>query len=425
VAGKIDQAYERHRPTALRVLRRRCPWLAADERLGVYHDAFATLLEKDRDGALDVEAMHDAQVRGYLLTAAVHRGLGEGARAERRRAVPTADPGLGVVDPARPMEDRVEDELGLLAVRELVEELPERRRAVIKLRFWFDRSPDEIKAFLGISERAYRKEIERAFAQLADRYELVRQGRWCEERRSLVLAYLAGVAGSRRTREAQLHLKTCPGCAHMARELRRTAEQVAAVLPMPIVSGRDLGLVADFGIGIKSHLSDLIGGAKANVAGVAARADPSVAGYAAGTRPGAAVAAIASCVAIGGGATYCAVEGLPDPLYATAPTEHRPPPEPEKRDPPPTQPVGRTVAETATSDESRPKDPGDGGSSTVAAIAPETLPPLPLADPATEFAPAPTAAPPSAESAGPADASAPFASDNPKQPAPATREFSP
>ena len=405
MAGKIDQAYERYRPTALRVLRRRCPWLAADERLGVYHDAFATLLEKHRQGSLNVEEMHDAQVRGYLLTAAVHRGLGEGARAERRRAIPTAEPGIGVIDPAEPMEDRLDDELGMLAVRELVEELPERRRAVIKLRFWLDRSPNEIKAFLGISERVYRKEIERAFAQLADRYELVRQGRWCEERRSLVLAYVAGVAGPRRTREARMHLDGCPGCAQMARELRAVAERVAVVLPLPALDRAPIGEAAEAALGAKAQLSDLVGAVKTHISGVAARIDPSSAQYAAGARPGTTVAAIASCVAIGGGATFCAVEGLPTPIGALGPTKQEQGP-PSAEEQPPRPPVKPVATQTPTP---RPPPTSDQGP-----VAPPTEPvppaaaPEPAPDPATEFEPPDSIPTAPAASSSPADASAAF-----------------
>ena len=157
----VDQEnpYQRHESAVLILLRRRCPWLAYDEREAAYHDAYATLLEKHRDGALDMEAMHDRQVRSYLMTAAIRRGLHENARCERRRAKPEADAGLFVADPALPLEERIATASETSPIRELVEERPERRRAVIKLPFWRDRSPEEIQAFLEISGGAYRKEI--------------------------------------------------------------------------------------------------------------------------------------------------------------------------------------------------------------------------------------------------------------------------
>src|SRR3954469_5056682 len=91
----IESAYERHKGEALVLLRRRCPWLPADDREAAYHEAFATLLEKHREGSLDVDAMHPLQVRKYLMTAVVYRALGIAGSAESRRTVSVEDPGAG------------------------------------------------------------------------------------------------------------------------------------------------------------------------------------------------------------------------------------------------------------------------------------------------------------------------------------------
>ena len=164
--------------------------------------------------------MHELQVRKYLMTAVLHRALRVGDSAEFKRTQPVEDPGAGVVDPGRPVDELVALRVEASAIREIVDGLPERRRAVIKLRFWLDRSPPEIQSFLQISERAYRKELERAFNQLAERLPLVTKGGWCEERRSLVLAYVAGIAGPTRAKRAREHLGACPACRRMAAELR-------------------------------------------------------------------------------------------------------------------------------------------------------------------------------------------------------------
>ena len=37
-----ETPYERHKPAVLVLLRRRCGWLADDEREAVFHDAYAT-----------------------------------------------------------------------------------------------------------------------------------------------------------------------------------------------------------------------------------------------------------------------------------------------------------------------------------------------------------------------------------------------
>src|SRR5262249_58511599 len=53
----------------------------------------------------------------------------------------------------------------------------------------------------------------------------------CDSRRSLILAYVTGVAGPGRIAEARRHLATCPGCASWARELRTTVERAAVLVP--------------------------------------------------------------------------------------------------------------------------------------------------------------------------------------------------
>jgi hypothetical protein len=58
-----DATYEEHRDYVLMVLSRRCRWLDSDEREAAFHDAYAVLLEKERDGRLDTAAMHPQRSR--------------------------------------------------------------------------------------------------------------------------------------------------------------------------------------------------------------------------------------------------------------------------------------------------------------------------------------------------------------------------
>ena len=258
--------------------------------------------------------MHPRQLRAYLAKAAVRKALDERKRAETRLTVPLGPAAENRPDPARPLEDRVVGALDASAIRELVAELGPRQRAVLQLRFALELEPAEIQAVLGISSRAYRKDLERAVRHLALRYELVRDGRWCDTRRSLVLAYVAGVAGPRKALAAKAHLAACPGCARMAGELRQASEQAAALLPLPEIAAHHGGLqrVSDMFTAAREGIGELGGGVKQHAVGLASRAsDPTPL---AGARPGAAAAAIAGCLAIGSGATYCAVEGIPDPL---------------------------------------------------------------------------------------------------------------
>lgn len=314
----VKTPYEQHRGYVLRVLGRRCGWLDAADREAIFHDAYALLLEKQRDGELDPDGMHPHQVRAYLVQTALFKCLDESKRAERKRAQPIGDELLASPDAAPPLEDVLGASFEGARVREIVDELPARRQAIVKMRFFLDRAPAEIQELLGIRERVYRRELERAMRQLAERYELVRDGTFCDSRRSLVMAHVAGIAGPNRAREAQAHLDTCPGCKHWAMQLRDAARQVAGALPLPVLADGG-GLMTRTVDGLTALKDQLIGVAtsiKQHAVAASARVDASTVGYSSAARPGTVAAAVAGCLALGGGATYCAVEGLPDPVRA-------------------------------------------------------------------------------------------------------------
>jgi DNA-directed RNA polymerase specialized sigma24 family protein len=308
--------YEANRDYVLSVLARRCGWLDAGEREAAFHDAYAVMLEKESSGALHTAEMHGRQVRAYLTQTAIHKALDEGKRAERKRSLPLEDYGLGEPDPGASPDDLAAAGLDGARVREIVAELPERRQTIVKLRFFFDRAPDEIQRCLGISERVYRRDLERALKHIAERYELVRRGEFCDSRRSTILAYVAGLAGADRAAEARRHLASCSSCARWAGELRDATRRAAAMLPLPatVMSGRPLARLGELAGMVRDHVGGAAVGAKQQLATVATRIEPGSAGYAAAARPGAVASIVAGCVALGGGATYCAVEGVPDPV---------------------------------------------------------------------------------------------------------------
>jgi RNA polymerase sigma factor (sigma-70 family) len=379
-ARQRQTPYEEHKGYVLRVLAKHCSWLNQEDREAAYHDAYVILLEKERAGTLDVAVMQSCQVRAYLARASFRQALGQRRSAYRRRVVATDDAALARPDPSAAPEEQGTRALEAAPVRELIEELPERQRKVIKLRFYFDLSPNEIQRLLGLSDRIYRKEIERAFRQLARRYELVRDGRWCEARRSLVIAYVAGVAGPRKMAEARMHLSSCPGCAQMAAELRRAAEHAAALIPAPdlVVHHGVVTRAAEAASSVKGQLADLIGAAKQHASGAVARVDPSAGNYAAGVRPGTAATVIAGCLALGGGATYCAVEGLPGPFSSSTKEEHAVAPpgrEPKKQ-------TGRPGAGSHPPPAPVPVAPSDSEQPPETVTAP-AAPPPPPAEPGT------------------------------------------
>ena len=217
----------------LAVLGRRCGWLDPSDREAILHEAYAVLLEKQRDLRLDVDSMRPPQVRAYLTQTALNKAMDESKRAGRRRSVSLDDERLGF-DPAcsdADLDEQVSISFEGALLREIMAELPERRRTIVNLRFVFDRTPEEITRYLGVTERVYRRELELAARRIAERFELVRDGTFCESRRSLILAYVTGVAGPRRTRDARRHLANCPACASWIRELPTRVDRPGSIAP--------------------------------------------------------------------------------------------------------------------------------------------------------------------------------------------------
>jgi RNA polymerase sigma factor (sigma-70 family) len=385
--------YIAHRDYVLSVLARRCGWLDPSDREAVFHDAYLVLLDKQRAGELEPDSMHPNQLRAYLTQSAINKALDEGKRVARKRNQPLEDESLALPDTAPEPDDVVATSFDDARVREIVSELSERSRAIVKMRFFFDRTPEEIQGMLSISSRVYRRDLERAMRYISHRYELVQEGTFCDSRRSLVLAYVAGIAGPNREREARKHLATCPGCARWALELREAADRVAVALPpVAIVQTAAHGGVPDLIISARERVGDLVGAAKQHAVSLFSRTDPSLAAPASGVRPGTVAAIVAGCLAAGGGATYCVVEGIPgqggkddgkaavaQPKRATPPPKPEPKPKP-KQEPPHNTSVGRHVP--ATPREAAANEFGPEGSS--GGVASSQAPPP---QPPDEFSP--------------------------------------
>jgi hypothetical protein len=276
------------------------------------------------------------------------------------------DEALTADDGGRPLDDLLADGFDAARVQEIVDELPERRRAIVKLRYFLDCAPREIQSLLGIRERVYRRELERAMRQIAEGYQLVRDGSFCESRRSMVMAYVAGLSGPERARKAQAHIDSCPGCRAFAAQLRDAARDVAVALPLPVFECGD-GLatrIADSVTAVRDQIADLTAGAKQHVLAATTRVDAGTAGMAGAVRPGTVAAAVAGCLALGGGATYCAVEGLPQPVRGLVTSEPKqeqraqqprrsPPRRQQASDPVTVPPAGARPASTTTPQQTR------------------------------------------------------------------------
>ncbi len=432
---ETEDQYRENRRYVLRVLARRCAWLASDEREEVFQDAVALVFEKQLSGALEDIEDSPPQLRAYLTQTAINKALDEGKRVGRNRSVALDHAELTVEDDKRPPDELAAASLDSARVREIVAELPERRQAIIKLRFFFDRSPIEIQRFLGMTERAYRRELERALRHLSDRYQLVEDGSFCEDRRSVILAYVAGIAGPGRGEAARAHLASCPGCARMAAELRELTRGAAVVIPLPVVLDLEpLGgrLLSAFDA-IRDAIADAIAAVKQQLSWLAGRLDAGSAGYAAGARPGTVVTAIVGCLALGAGGTYCAIEGPPslaggseprhevgERPHAAPPSSSVTPPPVTPAAPPETQPAAtrkkaHQKAKAAPKSRSKPKPKPKSKvaqSAPVPAPAPEIPEAEASAEPTSEFgfeeaapsaepAPSPPSSPPPPSEFGP------------------------
>lgn len=316
--GRSNDPYEEHRAAVLAVLARRCHWVDPTDREALFHDAYTVFLEKRRDGSL--EAMETVQVRAYLIQTALFKALAEGRRAGRRRTT-GLDDAIAVEQPELPLEERIGDLMDAQRLREIVTELPERQQTIIKLRYFFDRTPAEIQRYVGISERVYRRELERALKRIAAGYELVREGQYCESRSDLIAAYVAGLTDRAASLVARRHLASCPGCAHWAGELRGATRGAAAVLPLPVLATGGGAPFRDFWMAIRDGAERVIDAGRQQLASWAAHLDAALPQAVAAGRPGTVGAALLSCVALGGGAaTYCVSNaGLPNPFAAHEP----------------------------------------------------------------------------------------------------------
>ncbi len=253
----------------------------------------------------------------------------------------TVDPSLAPPDEVLiKREERAElDEL----TSAILERLDERERKVAVLHS-HGLARNEIARHLGITARIVKRDVEGILA--TGREQLTRVvGSGCPDGHKLVSRYAFGLAAGREARRAQLHLATCARCGAMYERLDLWRTRVAALVPMPPavegqthIAERVLHVGGDIVASRPAQARPA--GLRQQVAGAVAhvREQASAAYYRAvdpsplvGVRPGAVAAAVAGCLAVGGGATYC-VQQSADPvtvftgLAGTVHHEHKPKP---------------------------------------------------------------------------------------------------
>jgi RNA polymerase sigma factor (sigma-70 family) len=271
----------------------------------------------------------EGEVFAWLRTTA-RRELGRiYERARREVLIDTvelarhADVGAAVA-PEQELIEREDDvEIERIA-HAVLGRLSDRQRQIAALHVRGRKRP-QIATHLGMTPRTVKRQLERIMT--VGRDELVRlAGEGCGAGEPLVARLAFGLASPREVRDAQLHLATCPRCGMLYERLDLWREKVAALTPVPAVAHTQPGLVestvdraGDALASLKQHVDDgaislrqqaADGGAQLKQHSSAAyyrAADPTPL---AGVRPGAAAAAIAGCLAIGGGTTYCVSQSV-------------------------------------------------------------------------------------------------------------------
>jgi RNA polymerase sigma factor (sigma-70 family) len=384
-AQALEREYRRCKQPILKKLRNWFPTLRGYE-LDLYQSAWESVLRN----AHSIDS-----VEAYLEAAIYTEGLRE-LRTRRRRQTFHMDAGAVPGDRTTPLpEEEVEAHIDARLLAEVLERLTPLQKKLVALRWGWDIPRKEAAPLLAVSEKTAKRQLERAGAVIAESIELVESGRWCETKRSLVLAYSLELLSSRRAVKAKRHLEVCPGCRQAAWAIRRRLEEVAAVIPPPLLlrvppAGDLLQTWAQWAGTLRHTLSDVVASAKHHALALFTRTPAAEAATqtatAGGLRGGGGlVAALTTCVLAGGGATYCAIEGVPLPLRDAIRTER--PHKPDKKhaaasseqapaavqpSPPPTpgQPTDQSLrtqnssqpAAPATSAESIPASPAPAGS---------------------------------------------------------------
>jgi RNA polymerase sigma factor (sigma-70 family) len=323
----IEQDYAEHRGSVLAMLRADFPRLRDVEEL--YQEAWAELLELEGRG-------ETVRHRRALLKKIAWR---RAADVVKRRRPDTVDPSSAAMTAATDGELLPDEQAQLRldgdALRLVVESLDEQQAAVLKLRFDRHLSVREIGGRLGLSEKRLQAIITEAYKKIATQLVVGDDGdtRWSKGQRSLLLACELGIASARQRRRAQAMVDRDPACRAMLRAMRSSLDDVAAVLPMPIVVeerdrlgaiGRATSRLDECWAAVR-HLGERLTGRGIPSASVAEQAGVTGATAGAGA---AAVKVVAVCLALGGTAAVCVVGNdrlgdHPAAAHAAAPAGRR------------------------------------------------------------------------------------------------------
>ena len=319
----------------LRAARGWFPSLRGQEQ-DLYQGAWASLLN-------DSTVRDERDLRKRLAHAVYWQGLQE-LRTRRRKPAVSLEMAAIEREPADPAalwpDEQAEIRaLGELA-REVIADLTPRQQTIIKIQWGWGLPRGQVAALLGLSERQVKRELEDAAPVIARNVELVKTERWCEARRSLITAYAFQLLSARRSAIAEQHLEHCPGCRELVRAVSQRLDGLAALAPagpaLEPPAERALAHLAAPFEWARSGVGDLVASTKQQATSLLTRGPVGDAGavqVAAGgglRGSGGMAAAALACVAVGGGATYCAVDGVPAPFQHSSQTAKQAERKPER-----------------------------------------------------------------------------------------------
>jgi len=287
---------EMRRPARAMVARAYGRALGDAEIDDVYSAAWAATLAALRERG---PRMDEGELRAYILTAVASHASKELRRRARKPLHPLeVEREQSTADAHEPLPDEVAIGSEARSVaRDLLMSLPERRRAVMLLRYGWGLSPREVCALVpGLSPRAYRKEITRGVEELIDGLGRVESGEWCDERRTLVRDLVAGTVDDAGRRQALEHLRHCRACAELAARLRQGLHDAGSALGLASVAG-SIG-----GATLLQRLTDALAGVRSTLGEGADRADSAVTALTAGGAKGSGAGLLANVAGVGGAA---------------------------------------------------------------------------------------------------------------------------
>lgn len=410
VDARVSQVITKHERSLMRVARH---WsLTRDDALDAYQRALEIYVRR-------LDSLDPTTEIAWLKVVVKHEALAIRRQHGESFPVDAFDLDAEPSDTQRPVDE-------LLAARERVNRSAEALRRL---------KPDEAKALMlkaqGLSYQeiadrlswTYTKvnrSITEGRARFLKLYAEIEAGEECDRFAPTLAALVAGTATADALLELRPHIRNCATCRATVRELHATRlGRLGALLPIPALVAplrwaarrlrdRNRETVPD---GIDAVQSDRlydalahsptppVGHARPRVVewalqragdGMANAKQHATSAYAraadptplAGVRPGAAVAAVAGCLAVGGGTTLCVTQGV-DPIgglaHVVSPAREQQRPEPPKQRPPRKR---ASVTHTPTP------------TATPVAIATPPATPQPTPAPRPERTPTPTPTPP-------------------------------